>query len=102
MPLAMSPKQAEYFDRIQKQVDEIYDIAKMARSKGLDPSIDVECPPALDMAGRVETLVGPRGIADLIELGKKKEQIKMRSAFGLWMSFWKIKSLKKPLMKPLI
>ena len=37
MPLAMSPKQAEYFDRIQKQVDEIYDIAKMARSKGLDP-----------------------------------------------------------------
>ena len=72
MPLAMSPKQAEYFDRIQKQVDEIYDIAKMARSKGLDPSIDVECPPALDMAGRVETLVGPRGIADLIRAWKEE------------------------------
>ncbi|MFW9824432.1 MAG: DNA polymerase II large subunit, partial [Candidatus Thorarchaeota archaeon] len=48
------------------QVNQCYSIAEVARSKGLDPEIYVESPQAKDLAGRVEKLVGPEGIAELI------------------------------------
>jgi DNA polymerase II large subunit len=66
MPIAMSDKQREYFDKIEKDVEAIYEVAKKARLVGLDPSLEVECPPAKDMAGRVEKLVGPTGIGEII------------------------------------
>ena len=56
----------EYLTTIQSQVDQCYSIAEDARSKGLDPEIYVECPQAKDLAGRVEKLVGPQGIAEVI------------------------------------
>lgn len=55
-----------YFNQIQKQVDQCYSIAEHARQKGLDPELDVESPQAKDLAGRVEKLVGPEGVADVI------------------------------------
>ncbi|UCD02084.1 MAG: DNA polymerase II large subunit [Promethearchaeota archaeon] len=55
-----------YFNQIQKQVDQCYSIAEQARQKGLDPELDVESPQAKDLAGRVEKLVGPQGVADVI------------------------------------
>ncbi len=61
----------EYFTKIQSQVDQCYNIAEEARSKGLDPEIYVECPQAKDLAGRVEKLVGPEGIAKVIRELKK-------------------------------
>lgn len=79
----MSDAQKAYFERIHKDVEHIYDIAKQARAKGIDPSTDVECPPALDMAGRVETLVGPQGLADKIrawkEAGADQDEICFRA-----------------------
>jgi len=61
-----------YFNSIQKQVDECYSIAEHARQKGLDPELEVECPQAKDLAGRVEKLVGPKGVAEVIRTLKRK------------------------------
>ena len=62
----MSKTMEEYFSSIQKSVDICYDIAEKARRKGLDPEKYVESPQAKDLAGRVEKLIGPEGVADLI------------------------------------
>ena len=61
---AHSKSYSLYFDTLSETVDKIYDIAKTARGKGYDPSLDVEIPPAHDVAARVEaTLDGPVGVA---------------------------------------
>ena len=62
----LSKKMEEYFSIIQQKVDHCYEIAEEARQKGLDPEIFVESPQAKDLAGRVEKLVGPEGIAEVI------------------------------------
>ncbi|MFX1487922.1 MAG: DNA polymerase II large subunit [Promethearchaeota archaeon] len=62
----MNKEIEDYFISIQDQVDQCYAIAEEARSKGFDPEMFVESPQAKDLAGRVEKLVGPNGIADLI------------------------------------
>ena len=46
-----------YFDKLETEIKECYDIANSARSKGLDPDIKVEVPLARDMAERVEGLI---------------------------------------------
>ncbi|MFX1302794.1 MAG: DNA polymerase II large subunit [Promethearchaeota archaeon] len=61
-----------YFNQIQKQVDQCYSIGEQARQKGLDPELDVESPQAKDLAGRVEKLVGPQGVAEVIRELKVK------------------------------
>ncbi|MFX0018392.1 MAG: DNA polymerase II large subunit [Promethearchaeota archaeon] len=75
----MSREMEDYFVAIQKQVDKCYDLAEKARKKGLDPELYVESPQARDLAGRVEKLVGPEGIAETIrELkvrGKSDDEI---------------------------
>ncbi len=68
----MSKTMESYFNSIQKQVDECYLIAEHARQKGLDPELEVESPQAKDLAGRVEKLVGPKGVADVIRTLKRK------------------------------
>jgi len=68
----MSSAMEEYFASIQRKVNQCYDIAEEARKKGLDPDIDVESPQAKDLAGRVEKLVGPDGVADIIRDLKNK------------------------------
>jgi DNA polymerase II large subunit len=84
MPIIMSDKQRRYFDRIASDVASIFDLADRARKQGkCDPATEVECPPALDMAGRVETLVGPKGIGDIIrqwiEEGADQDEICFRA-----------------------
>ena len=75
----MSKETEVYFSNLQKDVNECYEIAEKARQKGLDPEIFVESPQAKDLAGRVEKLVGPLGVAKLIRnlktLGKSEDEI---------------------------
>ncbi|MFW9818763.1 MAG: DNA polymerase II large subunit [Candidatus Thorarchaeota archaeon] len=68
----ISKTMESYFNAIQKQVDECYSIAERSREKGFDPELEVESPQAKDLAGRVEKLVGPKGVADVIRSLKKK------------------------------
>jgi len=53
-------------DRLRFQFDELYEIAKLARSKGYDPGLEPESNVAKDVAERVEKSVGPLGIAKRI------------------------------------
>ncbi len=54
----------QYFNTLNKEVEAIYAVAEAARSKGYDPELRVEIPPAHDVAARVEaTLEGPVGVA---------------------------------------
>jgi len=62
----------DYFITIQNKVDKCYKIAENARKKGLDPEIFVESPQAKDLAGRVEKLVGPEGVSQLIRNLKRE------------------------------
>ncbi len=75
----MNKEVEEYFTLIQQKVDQCYMIAEEARKKGLDPELSIECPQAKDLAGRVEKLVGPEGIAkdirDLKEEGYNEDEI---------------------------
>ena len=54
---------SEYFDLLQRGLDDAMTIAQEARSKGLDPTTEVEIPLAVDLAERVEKLIGIPGIA---------------------------------------
>ncbi len=62
----------EYFRELEKETNKLYDIAKKARAKGLDASIEPEIPLAKDLAERVEGLVGPEGIAQRIKSLEKE------------------------------
>ncbi|MCK4237847.1 MAG: DNA polymerase II large subunit, partial [Candidatus Lokiarchaeota archaeon] len=77
--VVLSKRQEEYFNELEQRINQIYDIAKEAKSRGLDPSTDVESPIAKDLAGRVETLIGPKGIAkrirELKENGLNEDEI---------------------------
>ncbi len=68
----MSKTMESYFNSIQKQVDDCYSIAEQARQKGFDPELEVESPQAKDLAGKVEKLVGPIGVAEVIRELKLK------------------------------
>ncbi|ENN95649.1 DNA polymerase II large subunit [Methanocaldococcus villosus KIN24-T80] len=77
-----SERMKKYFDNIVKEVEKIYRIAEECRKLGLDPCDYVEIPLATDMAGRVEGLVGPKGVAERIrelvkEFGKEEAALKI-------------------------
>jgi DNA polymerase II large subunit len=68
----MSKEHYEYVSLLEGQLEEVYQIARKAREKGLDPTRTSEPEIAKDMASLVEGLVGPRGVAESIrELSKK-------------------------------
>ncbi len=78
------PEIKEYFRKITKQVDERYWIAKTARKKGLDLSTEIESVPAADLAERIETLVGPEGVAERYrQLFKELKGDRMKIIFRL-------------------
>lgn len=56
----------EYFGYLNEKLDEVYEIAKEARSKNFDPEDKPEIPLAEDLAERVEKLAGPEGVAEAI------------------------------------
>ncbi len=61
-----------YAKRIHEEYNRQYAIAALARSKGLDASLQVESQTTYDLAERVEKAVGPVGVAERIrELNKR-------------------------------
>ena len=63
---AASDMMEVYFKTLEDQARECYTIAGAAREMGYDPSTEVEMPLTSDLAARVESLVGPVGIAETI------------------------------------
>ena len=70
--IAASPAMRAYFQQLQHDIDVCYQLANTARKKGCDPELTVEIPQALDLAARVEQLVGPEGIAPKIRQATQK------------------------------
>lgn len=60
---ACSPAYKEYFETLHAEAMRCYAIARQARRKGKDPSLEVEIPPAEDLAARVEAQVEVPGVA---------------------------------------
>lgn len=56
-------KTAAYFEVLEQGLQKALNIASAARKLGLDPTTDVEIPLAVDLAERVEKLIGIPGIA---------------------------------------
>ncbi len=55
-----------YFERLESELDEAFDVANRAREVGGDPTTEVEIPVAQDMADRVENILGIEGVAERV------------------------------------
>ena len=65
----------EYFAKLEEKLRKIFEVAKVARERGLDPTPFTEIYPAKDLASRVEVLLAPEGVADEIrELSTKMDR----------------------------
>ncbi|NYZ73957.1 DNA polymerase II large subunit [Candidatus Micrarchaeota archaeon] len=56
----------EYFAVLRDGLQRAYAVASEARSQGFDPTEDIEVKIAKDVAARVEGIVGPPGVAEVI------------------------------------
>ena len=59
----MSDEYQCYISSLERELERLYEIAKKARAKGLDPSLTPETEVGKDLAELVEGLVGPKGVA---------------------------------------
>ena len=60
----MSKEYEEYFKSLEDGVNDLYDVARRARAKGLDPVMEPEPQITQDIAERIEKLIGPPGITE--------------------------------------
>lgn len=79
--LELSPAMEAYEKSLLDELHRTIAIAKEARSRGLDPSLDIEIPIASDLADRVEALLGIKGVAARIrelEQQMSREEVALR------------------------
>ena len=76
-PAPRSPAMQAYYTDLIAHFETAMKTASAARGKGLDPEMSVEIIPAEDVAGRVEGIVGPKGIAARIRAleGEKPREL---------------------------
>jgi DNA polymerase II large subunit len=55
-----------YFERLESELDDAFDVAEAAKQRGGDPVPEVEIPVARDMADRVENILGIDGVAERV------------------------------------
>ncbi len=75
--LRMSPEYREYFRSIEEEVEGLYDAARQARRKGLDPALEPEPQITRDIAERIEKLIGPVGIGERMRQLKEMDRREM-------------------------
>ena len=84
MNVRMNNEYHEYATSLENQVQLIYEVAREARQKGLDPKPFPEIDIARDLAGLVEGLVGPPGVAESIrQLSKTMSREELASSPAL-------------------
>jgi DNA polymerase II large subunit len=62
----VTPEDERYFERIERRLDQAFERAERAKSRGDDPRTKVEIPVARDMADRVENILGIDGVAERV------------------------------------
>jgi len=80
-------KTSEYFELLQQGLKEAVTIAQAARSQGRDPTREVEIPLAVDLAERVEKLIGIPGIAARIRELEKTGMSREEAALAIGIDF---------------
>jgi DNA polymerase II large subunit len=80
-------KTSEYFESLELGLDQAMVIAKKARSEGKDPSTEVEIPLAVDLAERVEKLIGIPGTAVRIRQLEKEGLSREEAALAIGVDF---------------
>ena len=55
----MPPTYRRYFEELEDKLIQLYEVAKKARAKGLDATLEPEPEITADIAERVEKLIGP-------------------------------------------
>lgn len=80
-------KTTDYFERLESGLGQAMDIAKQARSQGKDPSTEVEIPLAVDLAERVEKLIGIPGIAERVRKLEKEGLSREEAALAIGVDF---------------
>lgn len=78
---AASPAQLAYFEALERGALKVLEVARAARGKGYDPSMDVEIPLAADLAARVEEQVHIQGVAQRIR--ELTRQLRVRELVAL-------------------
>lgn len=73
----------DYIGRLKEELDRAYAVAAAARKEGFDPTPEVEVKIAPDVAARVESIVGPPGIALRIREKEKSGMNREDIAFEL-------------------
>ncbi len=72
----MPPHYEKYFKELEAKLNEVYEIATIARAKGLDTSLEVDSKITMDIAERIEKLIGPPGITErmreLVEMPRRE------------------------------
>ena len=71
----------EYFQRMEKEVKEVYEVAEEARKKGFDPVDSVEIPLAKSMAEKVVALISTI-YPQLIDSGIDKRILELEKEYG--------------------
>ena len=80
-------KNSEYFDFLESGLRDAMSLAQAARSRGLDPTTEVEIPLAVDLAERVEKLIGIPGIAARIREMEAEGMSREESALAIGVDF---------------
>ncbi len=80
-------KNSEYFQFLQQGLANAMTIAQAARSRGLDPTTEVEIPLAVDLAERVEKLIGIPGVAARIREHEADGLSREESALAIGIDF---------------
>ncbi|NYT02326.1 MAG: DNA polymerase II large subunit [Methanosarcinales archaeon] len=77
----------DYFETLEAGLASAMEIAARAREKGLDPTTTVEVPLAVDLAERVEKLVGIDGVARRIREMEKEGLSREEAALAIGVDF---------------
>ena len=85
--IPMSKEYKEYFESLLDGVKQLYEVAEQAKSMGLDPSLEVEPKITQDMAARIESMIGPPGVAvrirELSDMGRREMGFKVAEEIAL-------------------
>jgi DNA polymerase II large subunit len=80
-------KNSEYFELLQQGLKNAMEVAQAAKSLGLDPTTEVEIPLAVDLAERVEKLIGIPGIAVRVREMEEKGMSREEAALAIGVDF---------------
>ncbi|QFU82097.1 DNA polymerase II large subunit [Natronorubrum aibiense] len=83
----MREEDTRYFQRLESQLDDAFDVAERAKQRGGDPKPEVEIPVAQDMADRVENILGIDGVAERVrelegEMSREEAALELAKDFA--------------------